>query len=73
MWGEKVKNLLKPDFIITVIWAIMAMTALVLMGMEVIHSEKVVDKLLLTIPAVSAVIMGYWFSKKSGDHEEPPK
>jgi hypothetical protein len=67
-----VKDLLKPDFIITVVWAIGAMTVLVLMGMEVIHNQAVVDKMLLTIPAVSAIIMGYWFSKKSGP-EEPPK
>ena len=59
---------LKPDFIITVIWAVGSMVALVLMGMEIIHSEKIVDKLLITIPSGTAIIMGYWFSKRqNGD------
>jgi hypothetical protein len=65
------KNL-RPDLIITVIWAIGSMTTLVLMGMEIIHSQKVVDRLLITIPAVSAMIIGYWFSK-SKSNGEPPK
>jgi hypothetical protein len=60
-----VKNL-RPDLIITVIWAIGSMTAMLLMGMEVIHNQKVVDRMLITIPAGSAIIMGYWFSKKDG-------
>jgi hypothetical protein len=62
------KNL-RPDLIITVIWAIGAMTTLVLMGMEIIHSQKVVDRLLITIPAVSAMIIGYWFSKGKSNGE----
>jgi hypothetical protein len=65
------KNL-RPDLIITVIWAIGSMTTLVLMGMEIIHSQKVVDRLLITIPAVSAMIIGYWFSKGKSNGE-PPK
>ena len=59
---------MKPDLLITLIWGVLASTAMVLMGVEVIHNEKVVDRLLVTIPAVSAIIAGYWFSKK-----EPPK
>jgi hypothetical protein len=59
------KNL-RPDLIITVIWAIGSMTALLLMGTEIIHNQKIVDRLLITIPAGSALIMGYWFSKGRG-------
>lgn len=62
------KNL-RPDLIVTVIWAIGSMVVLVLMGMEIIHNRNVVDRLLITIPAGSAIIMGYWFSKG----REPPK
>lgn len=62
------KNL-RPDLIVTVIWALGSMAVLVLMGMEIIHNQKVVDRLLITIPAGSAIIMGYWFSKG----REPPK
>jgi hypothetical protein len=57
---------MRPDFIITVIWGLGSMIVLVLMGMEIIHNQKIVDRLLLTIPAGTAVIMGYWFSKKDG-------
>jgi hypothetical protein len=56
-------NNLRPDLIITVIWAIGAMIVLVLMGMEIIHNQQVVDRLLLTIPSVSALIIAYWFGK----------
>jgi hypothetical protein len=52
-----------PAFIISLIWAIGSMIALVLMGMEIIHNSQVVDKLLITIPAGTAIIIGYWFSK----------
>jgi hypothetical protein len=33
------------------------------MGMEIIHNQKIVDRLLIGIPGGSAIIMGYWFSK----------
>jgi hypothetical protein len=66
-----VRNL-RPDLIITVIWAIGAMLALVLCGMEIIHNQQIVDRLLIGIPSGSAIIMGYWFSKErkgnDGDH-----
>jgi hypothetical protein len=58
-----VKNL-RPDLIITVVWALGSMICLVLMGMEIIHSQKIVDRLLIGIPSGSAIIMGYWFSKE---------
>jgi hypothetical protein len=58
---------MKPDLLITLVWGVLASTAMVLMGTEVIHNQKVVDRLLVTIPAVSAIIAGYWFSKR-----EPP-
>jgi hypothetical protein len=58
-----VKNL-RPDLIITVIWAAGSMIILILCGMEVIHSPKIVDRLLIGIPSGSAIIMGYWFSKE---------
>jgi hypothetical protein len=62
-----------PDLIITVIWAIGSMIVLILMGMEVIHNQKVVDRLLITIPAGSAIIFGYWFNKgKSNGGPAPP-
>ncbi len=64
------KNL-RPDLIITVIWAIGSGLVLVLMGMEIIHNQKVVDRLLITIPAGSAIIMGYWFSKGKNNGEPP--
>jgi hypothetical protein len=63
----------KPDFIITVIWGLGSMIGLVLMGMEVIHNQQVVDKLLLTIPGGTAIIMGYWFSKGKDSSGDPPK
>jgi hypothetical protein len=63
-----VKNL-RPDLIITVIWGVGAMIALVLMGMEIIHNQKIVDRLLIGIPSGSAIIMGYWFSK---ERSKPP-
>jgi hypothetical protein len=56
------KNL-RPDFIITCIWAVGSMITLVLCGMEIIHNQQIIDKLLITVPAGSAIIMGYWFSK----------
>jgi hypothetical protein len=65
-----VKNL-RPDFVITVIWAIGSMVVLVLMGMEIIHNQNVVDRLLITIPAGSAIIMGYWFSKGKNNGAPP--
>jgi hypothetical protein len=37
--------------------------------MEVIHNTKVVDRLLITIPAVSAIMIGYWFSKGKSNGE----
>jgi len=58
---------MRPDFIITLVWAGVAATAMVLMGVEVIHNPQVVDKLLVTIPAVSALIAGYWFNKGKDD------
>jgi hypothetical protein len=64
-----VKNL-RPDLIITVIWAVGAMLAMVLMGTEVIHNQKIVDRLLIGIPSGSAILMGYWFSRK-GNHSDP--
>jgi hypothetical protein len=60
----------KPDFIITVIWAIGSMTVLVLMGMEIIHNQTIVDRLLITIPSGTAIIMGYWFSKEKKDSDK---
>jgi hypothetical protein len=54
---------LRPDFIITLVWAIGSGALLLLMGMEVIHNQKVVDRLLVTIPTTGAIIAGYWFSK----------
>jgi hypothetical protein len=68
MKEAEVKNL-RPDFIITMVWTIGSMVALLLMGMEIIHNQQVVDKLLITIPSGSAIIIGYWFSKRqNGDH-----
>jgi hypothetical protein len=58
-----VKNL-RPDLIVSVIWALGSMTVMVLMGMEVIHNQQIVDRLLIGIPSGSAIIMGYWFSKE---------
>jgi hypothetical protein len=55
---------LRPDLIITVIWAVGAMLAMVLMGTEVIHNQQIVDRLLIGIPSGSAILMGYWFSKE---------
>ena len=57
---------MRPDLIITIIWAIGSMTAMLLMGMEIIHNQKLVDRMLITIPSGTAIIMGYWFSKKNG-------
>jgi|HubBroStandDraft_2_1064218.scaffolds.fasta_scaffold1161822_2 hypothetical protein len=65
------KNL-RPDFIITCIWAVGAMTALVLCGTEIIHNQKIVDRLLITIPGGTAIIMGYWFSKGKGNGNGSP-
>jgi hypothetical protein len=65
------KNL-RPDLIITVIWALGSMTILVLMGMEIIHNQNIMDRLLITIPSGSAIIMGYWFSKGGKGNEDPP-
>jgi hypothetical protein len=58
---------MRPDLIITLIYGVGAAVVLVLMGMEVIHNEKVVDKLLITIPTISALIAGYWFNKSRHD------
>jgi uncharacterized protein (DUF983 family) len=68
MEGEGV---MRPDLIITVIYGVGAAVVLVLMGMEVIHNEKVVDKLLVTIPTISALIAGYWFNKSRHNDGEP--
>jgi hypothetical protein len=57
------ERLMRPDLIITLAFGVIAAVAMVLMGMEVIHNEKVVDKLLVTIPTISALIAGYWFNK----------
>jgi len=64
-----VRNL-RPDLIITVIWALGSMAILILCGMEVIHNQKIVDRLLIGIPSGSAILMGYWFSRK-GNHSDP--
>jgi hypothetical protein len=63
---------MRADLIITVIYGVGTAIVMVLMGMEVIHNEKVVDKLLVTIPTISALIAGYWFNKsrKGGDDHE---
>jgi len=60
---------MRADLIITLIYGVGAAVVLVLMGMEIIHNEKVVDKLLITIPTISALIAGYWFNKS---RKEPP-
>jgi hypothetical protein len=64
----------RPDLIVTIIWAVGAMITLVLCGTEIIHNQKIVDRLLITIPAGSAIIMGYWFSrgKDNGSAHGPP-
>lgn len=58
-----------PDLIITLVWAVGAAVVMVLMGMEVIHNQQVVDKLLVTIPTISALIAGYWFNKSRNNGE----
>jgi hypothetical protein len=60
---------MRADLIITLIYGVGAAVVLVLMGMEIIHNEKVVDKLLITIPTISALIAGYWFNKSRHDGE----
>ena len=62
---------MQPDLIITLAFAAGAAIMMVLMGTEVIHNQQVVDKLLITIPAISALIAGYWFNKNrnGGRHE----
>jgi uncharacterized membrane protein YccF (DUF307 family) len=57
------EKLMRPDLIITLAFGVISSTAMILMGMEIIHNEKVVDKLLVTIPTLSALIAGYWFNK----------
>jgi hypothetical protein len=61
---------MRADLVITLVWAIGSATVMVLMGTEVIHNPKVVDKLLVTIPTISALIAGYWFNKNrnGGNH-----
>lgn len=54
-----------PALIITVIYLIMAFVLLVLMGMEIIHNQTVVDRLLVTIPITGGLIAAYWFRKFS--------
>jgi hypothetical protein len=54
---------MQPDLIITLVWAAGSAVVMVLMGMEIIHNQQVVDKLLVTIPTISALIAGYWFNK----------
>jgi hypothetical protein len=63
---------LRPDFVLTVIWALGSMIVLVLCGMEIIHNQKIVDRLLITIPSGTAIIMGYWFSKEKKNGNLPP-
>jgi hypothetical protein len=60
---------MRPDLIITLAFGVIAATAMVLMGTEIIHNQQVVDKLLVTIPTISALIAGYWFNKS---RKEPP-
>jgi hypothetical protein len=62
----------RPDFVLTVIWAVGSMIVLVLCGMEIIHNQKIVDRLLITIPSGTAIIMGYWFSKEKKNGNPPP-
>jgi hypothetical protein len=62
---------MQPDLIITLAFGVIAATAMLLMGMEVIHNEKVVDKLLVTIPTISALIAGYWFNKSRHKGDDP--
>jgi hypothetical protein len=59
------------DVIITVIWMVMVTVFMLLMGMEIIHSDKVVDKLLISIPTISALIVGYWFNKTRKNGSKP--
>ena len=52
-----------PALIITVVYLIMVFVLLILMGMEIIHNQTVIDRLLITIPITGALIGGYWFSR----------
>jgi len=54
---------MRPDLIITLGFGVIAAVVMVLMGTEIIHNAQVVDKLLVTIPTISALIAGYWFNK----------
>jgi hypothetical protein len=64
------ERLMRADLIITLAWGVISATAMVLMGTEIIHNQQVVDKLLVTIPTISALIAGYWFNKSRKEPSE---
>jgi hypothetical protein len=57
----------QADLVITIVWGVIVATVMILMGMEVIHNQQVVDRLLVTMPTVSALVVAYWFNKKRGE------
>lgn len=62
---------LTPVLIITILYLIAAFTLMVLMGMEIISSRVVTDRLMLTIPVTGALIMAYWFTQKKNGSPPP--
>jgi protein-S-isoprenylcysteine O-methyltransferase Ste14 len=60
-----------PDLIITVLYILVLFAMMVLMGTGVITNQRVEERLLITLPATSAMVITYWFMKARSKNGEP--
>ena len=60
-----------PDLIITVIYIAVLFATMVLMGTGVITNQRVEERLLVTLPATSAMVIAYWFMKARNGKSPP--
>jgi len=60
-----------PDLIITVLYIVVLFATMVLMGTGVISNQRVEERLLVTLPATSAMVIAYWFMKARNGKPPP--
>jgi hypothetical protein len=52
-----------PDLIITIAYIVVLFATVVMMGTGYIHNQRLEERLLVTLPATSAMVIAYWFMK----------
>ena len=60
-----------PDLIITVLYIVVLFATVVMMGTGFIHNPRVEERLLVTLPATSAMVIAYWFMKARNGAPKP--